>query len=113
MNIKPWKLWMFASICFLFSSLMYVISKKYLMAITFGLLGVSYIFISMSNYKKDNKPKKIEVSEAVLKDMDSELKSLIAEGMRIQAVKKYRMVTGAGLKEANDYINSLIEENKN
>ena len=107
------------------------------MAITFGLLGVSYIFISMSNYKKDNKPNKLEVSEAgakdmdiesktlvaedkknqvseaQLKDMDIEVRALVAEGMKIQAVKKYRMVTGAGLKEASDYIKSLSEENKN
>jgi len=113
MNIKPWKLWLFSSICFLFASIMYVIDKKYLMAITFALLGVSYIFISMSNRQKDNKPNKIEVPDAVLKDVDEELKSLIAEGMKIQAIKKYRMVTGLGLKEAKDYVDSLSEENKN
>ena len=113
MNIKPWKLWLFSSICFLFASIMYLIDKKYLMAITFALLGVSYIFISMSNRRKDNKPNKIQVPASVPKDVELELKSLIAEGMKIQAIKKYRMVTGLGLKEAKDYVDSLSGENKN
>jgi len=113
LDIKPWKLWLFSSICFLFASIMYLIDKKYLMGITFALLGVSYIFISMSHYQKDNKPNKIEMPEAVLKDMDIELKNLIAEGQKIQAIKKCRMVTGLGLKEAKDYVDLLSEENKN
>ncbi|QZY56447.1 50S ribosomal protein L7/L12 [Crassaminicella profunda] len=38
-----------------------------------------------------------------------ELKSLLLEGKRIKAIKKYRMSTGAGLLEAKEYVDSLSE----
>lgn len=36
-----------------------------------------------------------------------ELKALIAEGKQIEAVKRYRKITGAALKDAKDYIDQL------
>lgn len=36
-----------------------------------------------------------------------ELKSLILEGKKVEAIKKYRIATGLGLKEAKEYIDSL------
>ncbi|WP_435575532.1 ribosomal protein L7/L12 [Clostridium gasigenes] len=42
--------------------------------------------------------------------MDVELKNLIREGKKIKAIKKYRIVTGLGLKEAKDYVDSLSEK---
>lgn len=53
LNIKSWKLWLFSSICFLFVGIMNLIDKKYSIGIIFELLGVSYIFLSMSHYKED------------------------------------------------------------
>ncbi len=41
--------------------------------------------------------------------MDNELRELITDGERIKAIKKYRMVTGAGLIEAKEYVDSLIK----
>lgn len=38
-----------------------------------------------------------------------ELKNLISEGKKIEAIKKYRSVTGCGLFEAKEYIDSLSE----
>lgn len=39
---------------------------------------------------------------------DNELKTFIAEGKKFEAIKRYREITGTGLKEANDYINKLM-----
>ncbi len=39
---------------------------------------------------------------------DNKIKTFIQEGKRIEAIKRYREITGAGLKEANDYINKLV-----
>jgi ribosomal protein L7/L12 len=72
------------------------------------ILAVSYVFLSMSNYKKDKKTNEIEVSETELENLDIELRRLIAEGKQIKAIKKYRMITGIGLKEAKEYIDNLI-----
>ncbi|TCO68060.1 50S ribosomal protein L7/L12 [Marinisporobacter balticus] len=38
-----------------------------------------------------------------------ELKSLLLEGEKIKAIKKYRIATGAGLLEAKEYVDSLSE----
>ncbi len=38
-----------------------------------------------------------------------ELKSLLLEGKRIKAIKKYREVTGFGILEAKEYVDSLSE----
>jgi len=40
----------------------------------------------------------------------NELKILISEGKKIEAIKNYRMVTGLGLLEAKQYVDSLSEQ---
>ena len=42
--------------------------------------------------------------------MDIKLRKLIAEGKEIKAIKKYRMVTGFGLKEAKEYVDLISKE---
>ncbi|MCM1990064.1 ribosomal protein L7/L12 [Oceanirhabdus seepicola] len=92
---------------------MYLIEKKYLLGCCNTLIGVSFIGLSITYYKRSNKSNHIEVPDTVLKNMNIELKSLIAEDKKIKAIKKYRMVTGVGLKEANEYIDLLSKENLN
>ncbi len=38
---------------------------------------------------------------------DDEIHALLARGQKIQAIKRVRAVTGMGLKEAKDYVDSL------
>lgn len=54
------------------------------------------------NLTLDKIAKHIEVSDAVSEEMNEELKTLIVEGKRIKAIKRYRMVTGLGLKESKE-----------
>ncbi|NHM31945.1 50S ribosomal protein L7/L12 [Bacillus sp. C11] len=61
----------------------------------------------------DKIAKQIGVSNAVTEDIEAELKSLIAEGKTIKAIKRYRIVTGSGLKESKDYIDMLINKGTN
>lgn len=112
MKTKTWKLWLFSSVCFIFCGIMYLIDRKFLLGSIFILTGIVYIYLCISNYKKDNKPNKIEVPDEILKSMNIELRSLIEEGKKYQAIKKCRSITGFGLKEANEYVDLLIEENK-
>lgn len=51
--------------------------------------------------------KQIGASEPILESMEEELIDLLKEGKKIKAVKRYREVTGHGLKESKDYIDSL------
>ena len=43
---------------------------------------------------------------------DEEFKKLILEGKKIEAIKRYRALTGEGLKEASDYVNSIFIKNE-
>ena len=69
--------------------------------------------ISRLNLTLDKIAKHIGVFDAVTEEINEELKSLILEGKRIKAIKKYRMVTGLGLKESKEYIDSLINNGTN
>jgi len=53
------------------------------------------------------------VPDTITENIDEELKILISEGKKIKAIKKYRMATGIGLKEAKDYIDRLSAMNEN
>lgn len=69
--------------------------------------------IARLNLTLDKIAKHIGVFDAVTQEINDELKSLIVEGKRIKAIKRYRMVTGFGLKESKEYIDSLINNDTN
>lgn len=81
--------------------------------VVIGLLLLSSIGSAISQLRKDIKrtntilekiAKQIGVPEP---PVDEELKSLISDGQKIRAIKRYRDFTGVGLKEAKDYIDNL------
>ena len=113
MKLKTWVLWLFAGASFLFVGIMDLTDKNYFSGGTYTFIGGIYIVLSIIHYKKDKKPNQNKVPDAVLKNMDIELRNLIAEGKEIKAIKKYRIVTGLGLKEAKEYVDLICEENLN
>ena len=50
---------------------------------------------------------KIAKQVGVPDTITDELKQLLMESRKIEAIKKYRMATGAGLIEAKEYVDSL------
>lgn len=73
---------------------------------------VSYILevkssIDILNKKLDKISEKVGISNELDADLKNELIDLISKGKKIKAIKKYRYNTGAKLKEAKDYIESL------
>jgi Ribosomal protein L7/L12 len=110
MKLKAWILWLFAAIGFSFVGVMYLIDKKNTSGITFIILGISYIILSIANYKKGNKLTETGSNNMSSKTMDAELMKLIEQGEKIKAIKEYRDFTGVGLKEAKDYVDSLSEK---
>lgn len=61
------------------------------------------------NRKLDKITKHIGVVDITPENEDEEFKKLILEGKKIQAIKRYRMLTGEGLKEAKDYVDKIAE----
>jgi predicted membrane protein len=53
MKLESWKLFLTSSICFLFASIMSLISKNFFRAIMFLLLGITYFVLSRTNYKRN------------------------------------------------------------
>ncbi len=53
--------------------------------------------------------KHIGVQNQEVENIDEELRELISQGKKVKAVKKYRIATGLGLKEAKDYVDRLSE----
>lgn len=52
---------------------------------------------------------KIAKQVGVPDTINDEVKSLLLEGKKIEAIKKYRIATGLGLKESKEYVDSLGE----
>lgn len=63
--------------------------------------------LSRTNATLNKIAKHIGVPDEVTAELHDELLSLIADGKKIKAIKRYRMVTGFGLKESKDYVDSL------
>jgi len=63
--------------------------------------------LARTNSTLDKIAKQIGVPDTILENLDSELKMLILKGDKIKAIKRYRMLTGLGLKESKAYIDSL------
>ncbi|MCH3963258.1 MAG: ribosomal protein L7/L12 [Clostridium sp.] len=63
--------------------------------------------VNLMNSKLNKISKCVGVCDELKEEIIEELKELVSRGEKIKAIKKYRMVTGAGLKEAKDYVDSL------
>ncbi|MGI6651676.1 MAG: hypothetical protein ACOX4Y_08005 [Limnochordia bacterium] len=56
--------------------------------------------------------KHLGLHEEALEQIEEELKDLVRQGERIEAIKLYRAKTGSGLKEAHEHIEELRREEK-
>lgn len=80
-----------------------------------GFVGVwllLWIVISISQIRSDIARININLNKiakqiGVPDTITDELKSLLLEGKKVEAIKKYRIATGVGLIEAKEYIDSL------
>lgn len=80
-----------------------------------GFVGVwllLWIVISISQIRSDIARININLNKiakqiGVPDTITDELKSLLLEGKKVKAIKKYRIATGVGLIEAKEYIDSL------
>lgn len=76
-----------------------------LLLIIVGAISALRSDIVRINVNLDRIAKQVGVPDTVT----DELKKLVSEGKRIKAIKRYRMVTGLGLIEAKEYVDSLCE----
>lgn len=83
-----------------------------------GLLSLTLITISQlqnqisrMNITLHKISKHLGLTDTVMENIDEELKALISQGKKIKAVKRYREVTGIGLKESKEYVDLLVERN--
>lgn len=65
--------------------------------------------VARINITLDKIAKQVGVTDTAIQNVDCELKDLISQGKKVKAIKKYRMVTGIGLKEAKEYIDLLSQ----
>ena len=89
-------------------------------AIFIGLLGlVIYVTSYISQLKDElrrtnltlNKiVRHLGIEEEITENIDYELKDIISKSGKIKAIKRYREVTGKGLKESKEYIDNLSEK---
>ncbi len=88
----------------------YIFSVIGIVLLVLILISINQLIKSVkrTNLTLDKIAQKIGVVDPVGDDW---IKSLIVNGKKIEAIKRYRVLTGAGLKEAADYIEKLIQSN--
>lgn len=94
MKSKTWKLWLLASVGFLFVGIMDVISEEFFPGVMYILSGGVYLVLSITYYSVNKKSTQIELSETVLENMNVELKNLIEEGKKIKQLKNIEWLLG-------------------
>ena len=89
---------------FFATGLIYFFSDETAQGATFIALGAAFLAIGASYRKKRQvTTTPVELSET----QRLEVQALVAEGKKVEAVKRVRQETGLGLKEAKDYIDQL------
>lgn len=75
--------------------------------ILIGVIAQLQSDISRIKLTLDKISKQVGVPSPITENIDIEIRNLVLEGKKIKAIKRYRMVTGIGLKEAKEYIDEL------
>ncbi len=83
-----------------------------IIALLGGLGLLMWIVSNISQMKNDISRININLNKianqvGVPNTINDEIKNLILEVKKVEAIKKYRIITGIGLKEAKEYIDSL------
>ena len=100
MKVNIWTL--FSSIYCICMGIAY--NARFLLSMSFFAISVIFILLTVIKYKKNiHNDKSMEHHP----QLDNYLKQLMAAGKKVKAIKYYRKNTGAGLKEAYDYIEQL------
>lgn len=63
--------------------------------------------INITNRKLDKIMKALNIDEYDYNAINNELKDIIKDKGKIKAIKRYREITGVGLKEAKEYVDKL------
>jgi ribosomal protein L7/L12 len=80
-----------------------------LIMILLGIITQLQSDITRIKVTLDKISKQVGVPSLVTEDVDAELINLVLDGKKIKAIKRYRVLTGIGLKEAKDYVDNLSE----
>jgi len=65
--------------------------------------------VERTNLTLEKIAKQIGVPDTNIDNIDDELKNLLEKGKKIEAIKRYRIVTGLSLKQSKEYVDSLSE----
>ncbi len=109
-NVKSWKIFIFSALCFLFVGVLYITMKNYLLGGLFSMLGAIYFYLSRAQYKNEQKKSIFRTQNEKFVSLKLELKELIAENKKYEAINRFREVTGANIKESMDYIEKICRE---
>ena len=89
------------------SNVMWIMIRVFTLIILSSIISQLRNDIMRMKLTLDKIAKQVGIPDIVTKDVKDELITLISEGNKIKAIKRYRMVTGLGLKEAKEYVDQL------
>jgi hypothetical protein len=106
--MRKWKLRIISGVCFMLLGIVSLFINEFLTSIICIFISVFDFALSRYDYKHEI-DKQAVASNTEIENIEDELKSLIIEGKEFEAVKKYKIATGFGLKEAKEHVDFLKE----
>lgn len=107
MKIKTWIYYTFSATCFTISAVInYLEGSNIRSVFLFSLSGLLF-FLALLNFRKKDEVRKL-LSFDEVERLEAELSTMIAEGNKIEAINKYRQITGLTLLESKEYIESIL-----
>lgn len=111
MKIKNWMYYTFSATCFLISGVMNYLEGSSVRSIFLLSFTVLLYVLAFINFRKKDEVRKMLTVDQV-EVLESELRVMLEDNNKIEAIKKYRQITGLGLKESSDYIESIMVTKK-
>lgn len=108
MNKKMSKIYLVIATIFFAIGFFYVLNHRLVIGLMYIALCLMYIRLHYSIIKKQTLDVSIDSKEFRAIKKDSKFNELLSQGKRIKAIKRCRMVTGCGLKTAQDYVDSKL-----
>ncbi|SHF45394.1 MULTISPECIES: hypothetical protein [Caloramator] len=92
-------------ICSFICTILFMITKKIFLSIIWGINFILFLFNFIKTYTKS----KSNLTEEELNNLNTKIKELILANRESKAIYLYMKTTGADLKDAKEYIDSLTD----
>lgn len=104
---REWIIWVVVSVIFIFFGIQFIVEKSYFIGVVYIAISIIHFAAGVTKYKQKDSTDIIVLSDEEIKEINNEIILLVNQGDKFMAIRKYRIATRCGLKEAKEYVDSI------